>query len=90
MKMIGKIALFLLVSVVTIGLTLNMISCTQNQRAKSLGGTMNVSIPTGEVFINATWKENNLWIITHDTTNKTYYMHEISDYGMMEGTVKIR
>jgi len=38
--------------------------CTENQRAKKWGGTMSITVPAGEEFVNATWKDNNLWIIT--------------------------
>ncbi len=64
--------------------------CTENDRAKNWGGTMNISIPAGEEFVNATWKDADLWIITRDKANPNkFYMHESSNFGIMEGTVKI-
>lgn len=65
-------------------------SCTENQRAKRFGGKMEYTVPAGEEFINATWKDNNLWVITKETKTGTVYMHEVSDYGILEGTVVIR
>jgi len=69
-------------------------SCTENQRAKKYGGTTEYTVPTDKQFVNATWKGDNLWIITADRdtnhTPKTYYMDEKSSYGVWEGTVVIR
>lgn len=65
-------------------------SCTENQRAKKFGGTMKYQVPKGEEFVNATWKDDNLWIITKSKTSTTFYMHEVSSFGLMEGTVVIR
>ena len=64
--------------------------CTENERAKQFGGTMNVTVPAGEKFINATWKNDDLWIITEDTARHIFYMHEVSNYGIMQGTVIIK
>ena len=66
-------------------------SCTQNQRAKNFGGTATYNLPTGERFVNATWKENNLWIVTKRDTAKpiTYTMTEQSNFGVMQGKVVI-
>lgn len=70
--MMKKLLIFLLM------LSLFFASCTSNQRAKNFGGTTNIELSPGETFVNATWKDNNLWIITYDSTNHTYYMHEQS------------
>lgn len=70
-----------------------MASCTENQRAKQFGGTVEYTIPSDKQFVNATWKDSDLWIITTDRdsnhTPKTYYMDEQSSYGVWEGTVII-
>ena len=40
-----------------------LISCTANQRARNIGGTMTIEAPAGMRVVNMTWKEgNNLWI----------------------------
>lgn len=36
-------------------------SCTQNQRARSLGGTMEVKVKPGYKVTMATWKQNDLF-----------------------------
>lgn len=64
-------------------------SCTKQQRARNWGGSVKISIPNGETFINATWKDDNLWIITYDSANKVFKMHESSAFGVFEGTVTI-
>lgn len=64
-------------------------SCTDNERARSFGGTEKVTLRPNEKFINITWKEADLWIITEDTITGTYYAREKSSYGIMEGTIII-
>jgi len=65
-------------------------ACTSKQRAKNWGGTTNITIPAEETFINATWKDNDLWIITYDSLKHTYYMREESSWGILQGTVIIK
>jgi hypothetical protein len=72
-----------------------MASCTDNDRVKNWGGTANLTIPANEKFVNVTWKETELWIVTRDrtaadTTYDTYRFQEKSSYGMMEGTYIIK
>ena len=66
-------------------------SCTENQMAKHYGGKMTVEIPKGQKFINATWKESQLWYVTKEMSPSdsadTYYFHEKSSWGITEGTV---
>jgi hypothetical protein len=59
-------------------LLLVALSGCENFRVKTLGGTMTVNVPTGETFVNATWKDANLWIITYDSAHSRYLMHETS------------
>lgn len=76
--------------IMTLMVAILLPSCTENQRAKKFGGTMKYQVPKGEEFVNATWKDDNLWIITKSKTSTTFYMHEVSSFGLMEGTVVIR
>jgi hypothetical protein len=69
---------------------LAMFSCTQNQRAKSFGGTDNVKLKPNEVFINITWKHDSMWITTKDTITGIIYSREKSSYGLMEGTIIVK
>ena len=68
-----------------------MSSCTQNQRAKSFGGTAEINITKGQRLIDVTWKEDEIWYLTEDMTPeyepKTYNFMEESSYGMVEGKV---
>lgn len=65
-------------------------SCTANQRARNYGGTEEITINPNEKFINVAWKEDHLWIVTHDTVTDTYYAREKSSYGIMEGKLIIK
>jgi len=66
-------------------------SCTENERAKSFGGTMRVDIKKGDRLVEATWKESQLWYLTTKADSghapKVYTFQEESSFGMMEGTV---
>lgn len=80
----------LITLLVGFALTMSILSCTENERAKNFGGSMNVQIQPNEVFINATWKEDELWIVTKDTVTKEFHFREHSSFGIMEGEVKFK
>lgn len=63
---------------------LSLLSCTGNQRAKTFGGTETVELKPNEKFINITWKETSLWVITQDTLTGIFYAREKSSYGIIE------
>ena len=63
------------------------ISCTDNSRARTWGGTETVNLPTNCKFINSTWKETELWIVVQDTVTKQNYMYEKSSFGVLEGKI---
>jgi hypothetical protein len=69
-------------------------SCTQNERARSLGGTAVEVLPKGRKLVNVTWKETELWILTRpmtvDDVAESYEFKESSSWGLLEGTVKIQ
>ena len=69
---------------------LALASCTDNQRARSFGGTETVKLERNEKFINITWKQDNLWIIVQDTVTGDYYAREKSSFGVMQGKVIIQ
>lgn len=69
---------------------LALASCTNNQRARSFGGTETIKIEPQEKFINITWKQNNLWVIVQDTITGTIYAKEKSSFGVMQGKVIIQ
>lgn len=67
-------------------------SCTENERAKSFGGTQTVNLPTKTKLVNVTWKaDSNMWILTRpmreNETPETLTFSEKSNFGVMEGTV---
>ena len=69
-------------------------SCTQNERAKSFGGTATVNLPQGQKLVNITRKEDQIWYLTRTMNSsdsaETYTFQEESSYGMMEGTVILK
>lgn len=81
-----KSILILLTSIVLIG-------CTENQRAKSFGGTANVNLPANQKLVNVTWKNEQLWFLTKPmATNdvaESYTFRESSSFGLVQGTVVI-
>ena len=72
-------------------LLFSLIACTDNQRAKVLGGTMTVNIPCDQQVFDVTWKEENLWYATQPATQgwtpQTKRFVEYSSYGVMQGEV---
>lgn len=70
---------------------LSMMSCTENQRAKTWGGTMTIDLPAGKKLVEATWKDHDLWYLVRDRKEgesvDTFTFHEESSFGLMEGTV---
>lgn len=65
-------------------------SCTENERARRFGGTEEVTLKPNEVVLNVTWKQNEMWICTQDTTTGITYFREKSAWGVMEGTVILK
>lgn len=70
---------------------LSLVSCTENERAKTFGGTMNVDLPPNTKFITATWKSDELWYIHRPSkageTPGVVTMQEDSNFGLMQGKV---
>lgn len=64
-----------------------------NAVARSWGGTVTVDLETNRKFVDVTWKENSLWILTKAMTSEdiaeTYYFEEDSNFGILNGTVII-
>ena len=65
--------------------------CTENQRAKQFGGTVNINLPANQKLVNATWNEAELWYLYRPMhTNEVaeiYRFVEKSSFGLMEGEV---
>lgn len=75
-------------------MSLMLIACTEQERAKSLGGTTKLDLPACEKLVTVTWKESQLWYLTRpfheDDVAETYSFKEDSSYGLMEGQVIIK
>lgn len=75
-------------------LALGMVGCTENQRARSLGGTSTIALTPNKKLVNLTWKETDLWILTRDRKEgevpETYEFKEDSSFGVIEGTVIVK
>ena len=67
------------------------IGCTENQRARTFGGSMTVELPKGQKLMMATWKEDNLYYLLEpmedNYTPKTKKFVESSSWGVLESTV---
>jgi len=72
-----------------IAIVMGSTSCTDNQRARSFGGTETVKLLPNEEFVNITWKQDNLWIIVKDKNTGKFYAREKSSFGVMQGKVVI-
>lgn len=72
-------------------LVLCLFGCTENDRARKFGGTMEVLLKPNQKLVNVTWKENELWYLTKKMTQsdvaETYEFQEDSRWGMVQGTV---
>lgn len=68
----------------------SLMSCTDNARARHWGGTEKIELPPNHKFINATWKESNLWVLSQDTLTGINYFHEKSHWGVLEGTIEFK
>ena len=68
--------------------------CTQNQRVRNFGGTMEINLQPGEKLLMATWKGEDLFYLTepmeegYEPKDKTF--HENASFGIMESTVVFR
>ena len=69
--------------------TLGFASCTDNQKARKFGGTETIKMMPNEKFINITWKQDNIWIITQDTLTGVISAREKSSFGVLEGKIII-
>lgn len=57
---------------------------------KHLGGVMSINTEKGEIHIQATWKDDNLWVETYDPEKNICYFREYSKGNLLEGKVTIK
>lgn len=66
-------------------------ACTENERAKTFGGKMTVMIENDQKFVNATWKDSDLWVLTRQRKPEDKYdvfkFVEKSTFGVLEGEI---
>lgn len=81
---------------ILIATTFSLMSCSDQQMARSFGGTETITLKPGERLVNITWKgketDSSLWILTKQDTTKpsTYSFKEKSVAGVLEGEVIIK
>jgi len=71
-----------------------LFACTDNQRSRAFGGTMEVKVPCDQVVFDVTWKGEDLWYATQPAGQgwrpETKRFLEYSSYGIIEGEVVLR
>ena len=74
-------------------LTLSLLACTENQRARAWGGTMEVQIPCDQQVFDVTWKGEDLWYATQPAAQgwipQTKRFVESSSFGVIQGEVRL-
>ena len=65
-------------------------ACTKNARTRSFGGKEIYELQPNEILINATWKQDNLWVLTKDTINNKFHFREKSSFGLLNGEVEFK
>ena len=85
-----KKLLFILMFILMCTVTFIFSSCTQNQRARNFGGSAEVKLPRNCILINATWKQNDLWILVEDTITHKKTLIENSNFGILEGSYSFK
>ena len=79
-----KLSFALIVSLMTL-----MVSSCQ-YCTRQTGGTTTIDLDENQKFVNATWKENDIWVLTQDIDNpKTFRFREYSNFGVFQGEVVI-
>ena len=96
MYMSHRIKLFAIIGLlVLITITFFAWTFSAQWRARNWGGTFDVKIEAGQKFVNATWKDSDLWILSRPAKpgeafeTEPYIFKESSTLGIKEGTVKI-
>lgn len=84
----------ILIGVLLVVLMASLTACTSNTSARYYGGTTTINLDTNRKFVDITWKDDNLWVLTkpmiENDIAETYRFEEDSRYGVWEGTVIIK
>ena len=77
--------------ILAVCLILMCVGCTANQRAKNFGGSATEVLPQGQKLIEATWKNDDLWVLTRPMREgevaEEYKFKAHSSFGILEGEV---
>jgi hypothetical protein len=57
---------------------------------KNYGGVMSINVPDGQLHMQATWKEDHLWVENYDPKTNTCIFSEYSKGSLLEGRVTIK
>ena len=75
-------------------LLLTLLACTDNQRSKAFGGTMEVQVPCDQAVFDVTWKNDSLWYATQpakpDWRPELKRFKEVSSLGVIQGEVVLK
>ena len=90
MSKLKILSLGILTLIILIGLLYVIFIPARNPLARNFGGTLEVKLPPHHVVLNATWKEQSLWVVSKDTLTGEVTFWESSSWGLAEGTVKFK
>lgn len=72
---------------------LSILACTENQRSRAFGGTMEITVPCDQAVFDVTWKGEDLWYATQPAAQgwvpTTKSFREYSSYGVIQGQVNL-
>lgn len=79
------------ICIVCLASILSFSSCTENQRARTFGGTAIIEVEKGQKVMMATWKDEDLFYMTEEM-EPDYRPHdktlvESSSFGLIESKV---
>lgn len=69
---------------------MGIFSCTDNTMVRRYGGNEEVALKKNEKLLNVSWKEEDLWVLTIDTTTQIKYFREKSRLGVFEGEISFK
>lgn len=81
-KLTGAFLLMLPLSLATFGSA----GCTQNDRARTFGGTQTITLAPGETLINVTWKNSDMWALVQLRDGSKEF-REYSSFGVLNGKI---
>ena len=70
----------ILICVMLLALIVSLTACTSNTSARYYGGTTTINLEPNTKFVDITWKEDSLWVLTKpmldDDIAETYHFEE--------------